>query len=524
MKKAVIYARYSPGGQQTAQSIEGQLKVCREYATREGFHIMGEYADQKLTGKTAEKRLDFQRMIADSARGRWEYVIVYQLDRFSRNKYDNAIYKEKLSRHGVKVISAMEQINTEDASGILMETMLEGMAAYYSAELSQKIQRGRAVNASKFLSLGSNPGLGFKVVDRQITVDEATAVHIIRIFEMYANGATMREIIDCMNDIGVKTSHNKPFNRNSLTHILRNKRYCTIYSYKGADTPDALPRIVPQHLFDQVQLRLTDNIGAGGRGKAVEDFILSGKLFCGHCLVQMIGTSGTSKTGKLYSYYKEKGKGCRNLTVTKRKIEDKVIAVVRDMLTEENQRIIAGEISALCENESDNPNLKRLQRLIKDNNKQKSNLLQSLKVGEASAAAANYVFSEIDKLEKEVAELENQAAIEEDRYYGLSEIDIMYFLHHLKNGSKNLDDTETRKLLVNTMVNSIYLFENGDLTITFNVSNQEPVKVDISLLDEIQEHKGDKGSYTSLLLPPNRLVNEPLSRGFVFLRGLILSQ
>lgn len=507
MKKACIYARYSPGSNQTVQSIEGQLKECRAFADRNGYIIIGEpYIDEKLTGrKNAEKRDAFQRMIADAARGRWQYVIVYQLDRFSRNKYDNAIYKEKLSRHDVKVISAREQINTEDASGILMETMLEGMAAYYSAELAQKIRRGMDINAEKRLSNGNNPGLGYKVVDKQIVIDDANVPHVIRIFEMYANGATMREIINYMNEMGVLTSQGNPFTRNSLAHILRNKRYIGIYSYMGNDTPDALPHIVPQTLFDQVQRRLADNIGAGGRGKAVEDFILSGKLFCGHCLVQMTGTSGTSKTGKkLHSYYKEKGKGCRNLTVTKRKIEDKVIAIVRDMLTEENQQLIASEISALCNNEMDNPNLKRLQRLIKENNKQKANLLQSLKVGKASATAANYVFSEIDKLEKEVADLENQAIVEEQRHFGLSEVDIMYFLHHLKKGSENLDDLETRKLLVNTMVNSIYLFENGDLTITFNASNQQPVKVDISLLDEIRDNTGGGGSYASLQPPPKR--------------------
>lgn len=98
------------------------------------------------------------------------------------------------------------------------------------------------------------------------------------------------------------------------------------------------------------------------------------------------------------------------------------------MLTGENQWLIAIKISAFCENEIDNPNLKRLQRLIKDNSKQKANLLQSLKVGKASATAANYVFSEIDKLEKEAAD-ENQAAIEVDRHYGLSEVDRMYLLH-----------------------------------------------------------------------------------------------
>lgn len=501
MKKAVIYARFSPGGQQNSQSIEGQLKVCRDFSSREGYYIMAEYTDQKLTGKTAEKRPGFQRMIADSARGRWEYVIVYQLDRFSRNKYDNAIYKEKLNRNGVKVISAMERVNTEDASGILMETMLEGMAAYYSQELSQKIQRGRAINASKHLSLGSNPGLGFKIVDKQIVIDEVNAPYIVRVFELYANGATMLEIIEYLNAMGAKTSHGKPFTKNSLWTILRNKRYAGIYSYKGTDTPDALPRIVPQALFEQVQGRLAENIGAGGRGKAVEDFILTGKLFCRACLAPMTGTSGTGKSGKLYSYYKEKAKGCQALTIAKQKTEDKIIEVVRDMLTEKNQLMIAREISALCEQEQDNPNLKRLQRLLKENGKQKTNLLESLKVGKASAAAANYIFSEIDKLEKEAADLEKQTAIEQDRHYGLSEIDIMYFLSHLKNG--NPDDLEYRKLLINAMVNSVYVYVDDDggykATIIFNASNQPPVQVDVSLLDEIQ---GNHCSYASSSSPP----------------------
>ena len=501
MKKAVIYARYSPGGQQTSQSIEGQFKVCREYANREGYHIMDTYTDQKLTGKTAEKRPGFQRMIADSARGRWEYVIVYQLDRFSRNKYDNAIYKEKLNRNGVKVVSAMEQINTEDASGILMETMLEGMAAYYSQELSQKIQRGRAINANKHLSLGSTPGLGFKVVDKQIVIDDANAHHVARVFEMYANGATMLEIIEYLNDMGARTSRGRPFAKNSLSTVLRNKRYVGIYSYKGKDTPDALPRIVPQALFDNVQKRLIENIGAGGRGKAVEDFILSGKLYCKACLSPMTGTSGTGRNGTLYSYYKEKSKGCQSLTVTKQRVEDKVIEIVRNMLTEKNQRMIACEISALCEHEKDNPHLKRLQRLMKENRKQKTNLLESLKVGKASATTANYVFGEIDRLEKEATEMEKQASVEADRNYGLSEVDIMYFLSHLKNG--NPDNLEYRKLLVSAMVNSIYIYVDKDgnqkVTIIFNVSNQPPVQVDVSLLDEIHD---SGGSYASLLSPP----------------------
>ena len=243
MKRAIIYARYSPGSQQTSQSIEGQLKACREYAIREGYHVLNEYIDEKLTGKDAEKRLSFQQMIADSARGHFQFIIVYQLDRFSRNKYDNAIYKEKLSRNGVKVISAREHIS-DDASGILMETMLEGMAAYYSKELSQKIQRGMNINAEKYLSLGSKPGLGYRVVNREIIVDENIAPHVVRIFELYAGGSTRAEIVDYLNGMGIKTVQGKPFGRTSIDAVLRNKRYIGTYTYKGSETPNVLPRIV----------------------------------------------------------------------------------------------------------------------------------------------------------------------------------------------------------------------------------------------------------------------------------------
>lgn len=199
-------------------------------------------------------------------------------------------------------------------------------------------------------------------------------------------------------------------------------------------------------------------------------YILSSKLYCGHCFTPMTGTSGTGRNGKLHSYYKEKGKGCKNLTVTKHRIEDKVIEVVREMLSEGNMQLIACEISSLCNIEMENPNFKRLQRLINENNKQKANLLKSLKIGKASPNAASYVFNEIDKMDKELAELEKLKAVEEDRNYGLTEIDIMYFLHHLKKG--DIDDPDYRKLLVNVLANSVYLYEDDNRAfLTFHSSS-----------------------------------------------------
>ena len=130
----VIYARYSSHSQ-TEQSIEGQLHTCYEYAKNNGYLVVGEYIDRAQSG-TTDSRAEFQRMIADSDKHTFEGVLVYQLDRFARNRYDSAINKAKLKKNGVRVISARENIS-DDASGILVEGVLESMAEYYSAELSQ---------------------------------------------------------------------------------------------------------------------------------------------------------------------------------------------------------------------------------------------------------------------------------------------------------------------------------------------------------------------------------------------------
>lgn len=136
---AVIYARYSSHGQ-TEQSIEGQLRDNYAWAKQQGVIVVGEYIDRALTG-TKDQRPDFQRMIADAAKKQFELVIVWKLDRFARNRYDSAIYKAKLKKYGVKVVSVKENI-TDSPEGIILEGLLESMAEYYSANLSQNVRRG----------------------------------------------------------------------------------------------------------------------------------------------------------------------------------------------------------------------------------------------------------------------------------------------------------------------------------------------------------------------------------------------
>ena len=108
MKRAVFYGRYS-SDRQTEQSIEGQRRVCEEFAKAEQIQIVGEYIDRATSGTSTEHREQFQKMLKDSKNCGWDYVLVYKLDRFARSRYDSAISKQQLKKNGVKVLSAFSR-------------------------------------------------------------------------------------------------------------------------------------------------------------------------------------------------------------------------------------------------------------------------------------------------------------------------------------------------------------------------------------------------------------------------------
>ena len=127
MKTAVIYARYSSNNQ-TEQSIEGQVHVCQDFAQKNDIIIVDSYIDRAISG-TTDNRDSFQQMLKDSNNKKWDYVLVYKLDRFARNKFESAIHRKHLKDNGVKLLSVMENI-PETPEGILLESLLEGMNLY----------------------------------------------------------------------------------------------------------------------------------------------------------------------------------------------------------------------------------------------------------------------------------------------------------------------------------------------------------------------------------------------------------
>ena len=484
----VIYARFSSHSQ-TEQSIEGQLKVCYEYAESNHYTVVGEYIDRAISG-TTDNRAEFQRMISDSDRHTFEGVLVYQLDRFARNRYDSAINKAKLKKNGVRVLSAKENI-ADDASGILVEGVLESMAEYYSVELSQKIHRGMAINAEKCLSNGSNPGLGFKVdAERRFYVDEEEAAIVREIYERYASGETKAEIIRDLKRRRVKTSLGKEFSPNSLSHLLSNKRYIGVYLYKGKETPGGMPRILDDDLFYRVQSMMNKNKNAPARTHGEGEYLLTTKLFCGHCKEMMVGYGGTSKTGRQYHYYMCKNarrKKCGKKIVSKSYIEDRVVNECLKMLTEEKIHFIAKKVAEECAKSPDNLTAKALKKAIREADTAIENLWKAIEQGRA----VEMLTERLNKRMAEKTELEAQLAIEENKKITLTEAQILAFLDYVCE--MPADDVNKRRAIINIFVHSIYLYDDH-FTLIINAS-KKPLSIDDVPLDDIETaFEGETGA------------------------------
>lgn len=478
---AVIYARFSSHSQ-TEQSIEGQLKVCHEYAKNYGLVIVGEYIDRAMSG-TNDNRPQFQKMIADSSKRLFEIVLVYQLDRFARNRYDSATNRAKLKKNGVKVVSAKENIS-DDPSGVLMEALLEGMAEYYSAELSQKVRRGMAINAQKGLMNGGRPPFGYKVANKQLCIDEVQASYVLKAFQMYANGCTIKSIADYLNSYQFKTSAGKSFGRTSLQPLLHNQKYIGLYCSQGVEIPDGIPRIVPDKLFYEVQAMLEKNKRAPARAKAKEEYLLTTKLFCGKCREPMVGYSGTSGSGATYHYYVcmgRKRKICDKKHVQKKAIEDSVVLSCRATLTDENIVSIVTDMMKYQEKIKDASNLKQLRKSLVDNERRNKNLVAAVMDCDNDFARKS-LYSQFPTLEEEHNNIVQQITAEELALPDIEEKTVTFFLKGLQKGDVN--DPLYRRTLVNILVNRIYLFEDK-YTIYFN-TDKEPVNITVELAEAIE--------------------------------------
>ena len=480
LRPAIAYYRYS-SHRQGEQSIEGQQAEAEKWAAANGYTIVKEYVDRAMTG-TNDDREQFQLMLRELERLHPEVLILWKVDRMGRNKEEIAFNKYRCKKNGVKVVYTAESI-PDTPEGVILESVLEGMAEYYSLQLSQNIRRGQRVSASKCQSTGGNRLIGYKTgPDKRFQIDPEGAAVVRQVFERYANGETQSEIIRSLNEQGLRTLRGKSFTHNSLRAMLKNEKYIGVYAFKDeVRVAGGVPAIVDVETFQKVQVMLKMNKRAPAHKRTKSDYLLTEKLFCGHCGSMMVGVSGTSRTGAKHCYYGCSGRRedqrrrntgnstlgkCTKKNVRKEWIEEVVLREAKTLLFNDELMdfIIENTYRYYTEANTDTGYTDALQANLKEVEQSLGNLLKAVEAGIFNQTTKARM-DELEEQKRQILSSLEVAKLQSD--LRLTKEHIRYFLMRFRD--MDFDDIDCQKRIIATFINAVFVYDDR-VTITFNYS------------------------------------------------------
>ena len=498
MQYVVAYARFSSDNQRE-ESIDAQLRAIRSYCDTKGYILVDTYIDEARSA-TTDDRPSFQRMISDATAGQWEAVIVHKLDRFSRNRYDSAIYKKQLRDVGVRVESVLEHLDDSPES-VILESLLEGMSEYYSKNLAREVRKGQHENALKCRHNGGPVLYGYKLgEDMHYVINESEAEAVRIAYEMVAQGSSYSEVIALLTERGYKTRNGRKFCTSTLLHMLRNEKYNGTYTYNrtlpqtgGKRTnesrpddqilriPGGMPAIVDMQTWQDVQdiikRRSTQSSKASQRAKEV--YLLQGLIKCGNCGSNMVGTRIHSKRdNKTRIYYecngrKRKVADCKMRRIPRDYVEGLVIDYIEKYILSDSamERVRQLLIDEMERAQTISPNgIAGLKKELADTEKSIDNLIDAI----AAGVDAMRLRDKIDALEAKRAELEHRIKLLEARstptQLNLSGLDAIIAKYRNIRGRSR----EEQKEIINRFVSEVIVYDNdndGDKVIlTMNYS------------------------------------------------------
>ena len=437
MATAAIYARYSSAGQRE-ESIEDQVRVCRAAIEAAGDAVGHVYEDRATTGTTTDRRAGFMRMVADAQKGLFSAVYVYKLDRFARNRYDAAVYRRRLKQAGVRLVSATERTG-DGPDGILLESMLEGLAEYYSANLSENVRRGLAGNAMKCRHNGIRVFGYDHAPDGRYVVNEGEAAAVRRVFAMYQQGASFAEIIAALP--AVRSKGGGPLTVQMVGKMLRNDKYAGVYRYGDTVVEGGMPQIIPRDEFDAVQRRLALRT----RRRSTVDYLLSGKLFDteGH---RYQSSSGHGKSGRKYTYDRCPATGHQ---VRRDALEAEVASMVADALAADDGAVEGIVADVMAEQEAaladDLAAVRAMEKRLQQNAREQSRMVDLA----AKTGAVDAVAEKLNALSDERAALEAEIA---DARAGMGALDADQVEFWVRRVMGRSDPLEAVRLFVRRVV------------------------------------------------------------------------
>ena len=377
MKHAVIYARFSSNNQRE-ESIDGQIRVCTKYAEENNMSIIKVYVDRALSGRTTD-RPQYKLMLEDAKRNKFDYILVWKNDRISRNRYDMAKFRASIKKNNVELISITELI-PDSPEGVILESVLDGMAEYYSLNLAQNTLRGMNENALKCKFNGGSVPLGYKIdKENNFLIHEEQAEIVRKIFEKYHAGETITNISKWL-----KSSKIKPNSHGGVANILKNEKYIGTYKFRDIEIEDGIPAIIDKNLFYSVQKMREQNKNRNFR--TMDNYLLTGKLQCGICGGTIRADSGTSRNGTVYKYYNcqnSRGKDkCEFQSLNKDDLEDFVLSQIKEIIFDDELiELIATNVILVQEEQFEKLELDVLEDRLAENEKQTDKIINAIANG-----------------------------------------------------------------------------------------------------------------------------------------------
>ena len=492
INNVVAYCRYSSENQRDGYSIEAQKKAISDYCNRMNYTLLRFYVDEAKTGMN-DNREEFQAMIADSSSKEFSAVIVHKLDRFSRDRYNSVFFSLKLKDNGVKLISVLENIDDDNPEDLILLSVLEGMADYYSKNLSREVKKGMNAAASKGLSTGGIPPFGYRINQetKKLEIIPERAEIVKTMFEMYAKGYNLVDIELELNSLGYKTIHGNLWDKKQIRKILQKEAYTGVkvynrYAYKSASSnvksplirvEDAFPRIISNDVWNAVQNRFLKDKRTTNPRKNMIDYLFTGLLHCKNCGGNLTGCSTVKKAdgNKLYHYYVCSGKQhtktgkCSTPRFPKDLLENHIITTITDFIfTDESIGLWSDAILKAHNNKGEVKNIEVLkQQLLKVKNQQ-DRLLDLYLSGDI----------EKDKYNSKVNELKMQATkLETDILYSASshsftKEELCLAIRLMMEDLKSDATIKTKKGIVNTFVKKISI-DNESIDIELTLPNLE---------------------------------------------------
>ena len=492
----VIYARYSSHSQKE-ESIEQQIEECTAFAVTGGISVVGIYADKAISGRT-DRRNEFQRLMRDAEKRKFDVVIAYKSNRISRNMLNALQYESRLDSFGIKTLYAKEEFGNTAAGRFALRTMMN-VNQFYSENMAEDIRRGLKDNAAECKVNGSLPYGYKKGEDGKYAIDEPRAAIVREIFSKVVDDVPYADIIRSLNDRGILTKTRKPFNKNSFNRMLRNERYIGIYEHSGVRVVGGVPAIISEEVFYAVQRKLQEGLNSdGAKRKSNSDYLLTGKLYCGECGSPMVGYAGTSRNGTLHYYYTCKSRGndgCTKHNVRRDFIEQFVVDLTRACLSRADVTdwLVSGyiELKKQAQETSDVP---VMEEELSSRKKALDNIMKAIEAGIFNETTS----ARMQELETEIHDLERSIALGKAMFEEPVDGERMrFYLEKLRNGTP--DNQAYRKELLRTMVKAIRLWDDR-IEIEYNFTGTDGDGNNYRVVTEFL--KGDSGSASGVHTEP----------------------